>query len=264
MLPQWVVLHIPHDSIAVPDSVRGQFVLDDAQLATELDTITDHKTLALFAGSDSGAKVVRAEVSRLVVDVERFPNDAEEPMAARGMGAIYAVTSHLSPLRRTLTAEERADLMSNYYRPHHQSLEAAVTSALDRFGRCLVIDCHSFPNRPLPYEVVDANSARPEICIGTDDFHTTEELRDAFVDEFRGAGWTVCVNDPFSGALVPMSRYRRDRRVQAVMVEVNRRLYLRESGPLPSTDFGLVAQQVRRCCAAAVDVWRSRGAKNEE
>jgi hypothetical protein len=44
----------------------------------------------------------------------------------------------------------------------------------------------------------------------------------------------VAVDTPFSGALVPARHYRRDPRVQSVMVEVNRRLYLDEATGLPA------------------------------
>ena len=134
--------------------------------------MTDHQTLAMFACPTSSAAVVRAPVSRLVVDVERFEDDKHEPMFGRGMGAIYSVTSGLTPLRRTLHAGERDALMQAYYRPHHARLEAAVSAALDVHGHCLVIDCHSFPSVALPYEDADVAAVRPDICIGSDDFHT--------------------------------------------------------------------------------------------
>jgi hypothetical protein len=66
--------------------------------------MTDHHTLALFSDGESDVQVVRAPVSRLVVNVEHFAKDEEEFMASRGMGAIYTVTSQLNPLRRRLTA----------------------------------------------------------------------------------------------------------------------------------------------------------------
>jgi len=250
--PPWVVLHVPHDATAVPGGVRPQFVLDDAELARELVRMTDHRTLELFRDPASPAAVVRAPVSRLVVDVERFPDDADEPMAARGMGAVYTVTPHGAPLRRPLGAAERDVLLRAWYWPHHARLEAAVDAAIARHGRCLVIDCHSFPGTALPYEGADLLAPRPDICIGSDDFHTHAALARRFVAAFRRAGWTVHLDAPFAGALVPGSRYRRDARVAAVMVEVNRGLYLREVDATPLPEFADVARRVRACCARAL------------
>ena len=249
------MLHLPHDSVEIPAEVRGQFLLDDGELAAELTRMTDHRTLELFAGqeaSTSAAAIVRATVSRLAVDVERFEDDQFEAMATRGMGAIYTVKSDLKPLRRSLNAGEREALMAAYYRPHHAQLEAAVSAALEGHARCLVIDCHSFPSVALPYELADPRASRPDICIGSDEFHTGPALADAFVAAFQGEGWSVSLNTPFAGALVPASRDRKDPRVSAVMVEVNRRLYLREQDAAPLASFADIGNRVRRCCQDAL------------
>jgi N-formylglutamate deformylase len=147
--PPWVVLHIPHDSTIVPDQVRPQFLLTDEELTLELGRMTDHFTHALFAEPPGDAAVVRAPVSRLVVDVERFADDGQELMAKRGMGAIYELTSHLAPLRRKLSLVERDSLMRAWYHPHHQRLKEVVSAAIEQYGRCLVIDGHSFPGSNL-------------------------------------------------------------------------------------------------------------------
>ncbi len=198
-LPPWVVLHVPHDSTVIPPEVRGQFCLSDEELAKEICRMSDHHTHALFATNAGEAAVVRAPVSRLVVDVERFADDADEPMAKVGMGAIYQVTSSLQLLRRPSTNAVRTALMQQWYYPHHERLESAVTAALIQHGRCLVIDCHSFPSVPLPYEIGENAQCRPDIFIGTDDFHTSDKLAEAFVCAFREVGWTVEVNKPFAG-----------------------------------------------------------------
>ncbi|MDM0113941.1 N-formylglutamate amidohydrolase [Variovorax sp. J22R133] len=250
--PSWVVLHVPHDSTDVPHAVREQFLLNDEQLAIELNRMTDHRTRALFVDQSSDAATVRAPVSRLVVDVERFASDDDEPMAARGMGAVYTLTSGLAPLRRELSSDEREALMQAYYFPHHVRLEAAVAASVERHGRCLVLGAHSFPDRPLPYERAAADAERPDICIGTDSFHTSEALARAFVTAFRRAGWRVAVNEPFAGALVPSDRFGRDRRVAAVMVEINRRLYLKAGGAEVLPEFAAIARQVRQCCDLAI------------
>ncbi|MEK8051966.1 N-formylglutamate amidohydrolase [Ideonella sp. DXS22W] len=256
--PPWVVIHLPHDAVTIPPAVRGQFVLDEVELAAEVGRMTDHCTQALFvppAEAGGGVCAVRAAVSRLVVDVERFADDHDEPMAARGMGVIYTRTADGQALRRPLAPAEREALLAEHYRPHHARLEAAVASALSHHGRCLVIDAHSFPAKALPYEQADAGTPRPDICIGTDDFHTPPALAHAFVSAFAEAGWRVAVNQPFAGALVPASRYHRDIRVAAVMVEVNRGLYLDEAGTTPLAGFRDVARRVQRACARGALDW---------
>jgi N-formylglutamate deformylase len=113
-------------------------------------------------------------VSRLVVDPERFEDPGAERMEAVGMGAVYTKTSHGAPLRDEAEAgRQREALLARYYRPHHAALEAATAAALAAHGRCLIVDCHSFPSRPLPYEFkVSADRwrvvHRPAVCIGTD------------------------------------------------------------------------------------------------
>jgi N-formylglutamate amidohydrolase len=259
--PPWVILHVPHDSLLIPSGIRRQITLTDGELDEELVRMTDHLTLPLFASGTPETQVIRAPASRLVVDVERFEDDHEEPMAGRGMGAVYSVTSSLKPLRRPLSDVERDALMLEYYHPHHARLEAAVSTAVDLHGRCLVIDCHSFPSVALPYELVDPALTRPDICIGTDAFHTSSELASAFVSAFQREQWSVSLNEPFAGALVPRSRYQRDQRVNAVMVEINRSLYLREQDATPLSTFEMIAERVRNCCMAAIATCEPPGDK---
>jgi N-formylglutamate amidohydrolase len=91
----------------------------------------------------------------------------------------------------------------------------------------LIVDCHSFPSVALPYEL-DQGAQRADFCIGTDAFHTPPAVRDAIVAAVKQAGYSVTVDAPFAGALVPLASYRKDRRVWSVMIEVNRRLYMDE------------------------------------
>ena len=256
--PAWVVLHVPHDATEIPASVRDQYVLDEHALERELVRMTDHHTLTLFGGEQC-KKVVRAPVSRLVVDVERFEDDAIEPMAAVGMGVVYAITSDLRPLRHDITPQAREALLNAYYRPHHERFEQTVSDTLAEHGQCLIIDCHSFPNVALPYEGRQLEEARPDICIGTDDFHTNAALAACFVQAFESEGWRVSLNTPFAGAIVPASRYRRDRRVAAIMVEVNRSLYMGEGTAVRSPGFADIASKIQACCHRAMTALGAQG-----
>lgn len=250
----WVILHLPHDSTVIPDGVRKQFVLDDMSLVDELLKMTDHFTGELFGGIFTSRQTVRAPVSRLVVDVERFDDDKLEPMSVRGMGAVYLSTQNAGVLRNPVSPEQRRELMESYYFPHHQALTAAVEGALAKHNRALVLDAHSFPRKPLPYEF-DQSSHRPEICIGTDDFHTPAALREALVSAFRSSGFDVGVDAPFSGALVPQRYYRHDVRVSSVMVEVRRDIYMDEEAGTRNSRFSEVVGRLRRAITRGFSEW---------
>lgn len=248
-----MVLHIPHASTAVPAAVRPSLLLSDDELANELRQMTDALTDRLFGGAVRGAAEVVFPVSRLVVDPERFEADEEESMAARGMGVVYERTSGGAQLRGVVDAAAREELLDRYYRPHHARLTSAVDAALAAHGRCLVVDAHSFPSVPLPYES-DQRPDRPDLCVGTDAFHTPGALAEAVVEAGRALGWSVAVDRPFAGALVPAARYRRDARVSAVMIEINRRLYLDEETGAPSQAFDEVRGSIARLLAALTEV----------
>ncbi|MHB2165645.1 DUF3293 domain-containing protein [Alsobacter sp. R-9] len=223
-----VVVHVPHASVLVPPDETSSFRLSQAELARELLRMTDRWTDELFPVTPVEAGRVVFEASRLLCDVERFPDDRDEPMAARGMGMLYTRTSDGLPLRAAPAQDERRRLHETWYRPHHARLEAAVRAVLDGAGHALLIDAHSFARHPLPHEP-DQAPDRPAICIGTDAFHTPPAVRDAAVAAAQACGWSVAVDRPFAGALVPAAFHRTDPRVQSLMIEVRRDLYMDEA-----------------------------------
>jgi N-formylglutamate amidohydrolase len=229
-----LLLHLPHDATAIPSDAQADFLLSAEELRAECLRLTDWHTAALYADGLAPTDVVRAEVSRLVVDTERFADDAQEPCARVGMGATYVRTSDGRPLR-TLTPERRAELMARHYWPHHRALDAAAAARLARFGRCLVLDAHSYPTGPLPTQLAFGPS--PEIGIGTQPGHTSAALRDLAVDFFRAHGYSVGVDVPFSGAMVPNACFGRDPRLWSVMIEVRRDLYMDEVTGAPHAGF---------------------------
>lgn len=212
-----VILHVPHSSTFVPDDC--QFLLSASRLAIEIEKLTDHHTHKLF-DCDGASKLV-LPVSRLVVDPERF---IDNPMGSARMGVVYTHTTNGDPLR-AISEIDRLTLIDTYYHPHHNKLTRMVNSCLEQHeqhDQCLIIDCHSFPAQPLPYEL-DRN--RPDICISTDTYHTGAELKNCLSKAFEGSGYRVAIDWPFSGTIAPLKHYRKERRVLSIMIEVNRSLY---------------------------------------
>jgi N-formylglutamate deformylase len=256
-LPAWVVLHIPHDSTYIPDDVCHQFALSDLDLEKELLLMTDHHTLDLFGLGVPQEQVIRAPVSRLVLDVERFEDDASEPMAERGMGVVYVKTHDGQSLRHPLSDGQQRKMLADWYRPHHAALTVATEKALNKSGLAVIIDCHSFPSKPLPYEI-DQTQNRPQICIGTDAFHTPEALGSIFLNAFTTLGWTVGLNAPFSGAMVSSRYLGMDRHVAALMIEVRRDVYLDEATGAPSSSFATTSRRIRNVILNALSMWQTQ------
>ena len=221
-------------------------MVDATGLSGEILALTDWYTDELFNLEGTAALVY--PYSRLACDPERFPDDADEPMVARGMGAVYTKTSKGAALRRPITAAERAACIENYYEPHHARLSALVEAALTAHGECLILDAHSFPSRPLPCDL-NQEPNRPDICIGTDAFHTPPALTALAVEVFASVGWVVNVDNHYAGALVPMSVYGRDRRVSALMVEINRSLYMNERTGDRLVGYGEFQKKIQACLA---------------
>jgi N-formylglutamate deformylase len=214
-----IILHIPHASTVLPSEVN--FLLGYEALAYEVDAMTDHHTDRLFDLPEARRCVF--PVSRLVVDPERFIEDSMESV---GMGVVYTHTANGEALR-AISGIDRLALINTYYHPHHTALTRMADECLEQHGQCLIIDCHSFPAQPLPYEL-DRN--RPDICIGTDTYHTSTELKDYLFTAFKELGYNVAIDSPFSGTIVPLKHYHKDKRVASVMIEVNRSLYTSPSG----------------------------------
>ncbi|MEN6560576.1 MAG: N-formylglutamate amidohydrolase [Acidobacteriota bacterium] len=234
-----MIIHIPHASTDIPSDVRSSILLSDEELRHELLIMTDLYTNEVRI--DPGlARVIVAPVSRLVVDVERFRNDADEPMSQAGMGAVYTST-HKGRELRTLTQETRQDLLGRYFDPHHRELARAARAALQGHGRCLIIDVHSFSDAPLPHEPTK-EVPRPDVCLGTDPFHTPGILCAAARRFFEGRGLVVKENAPFAGTMVPTEFYKKDKRVSSIMVEMNRKwLSDPRTGARVSTTEGILA-----------------------
>ena len=262
-----LVLHIPHSSDAVPADVRSQLTLGDEELGRELLRMTDWFTDELFALSPEEAVTVRFPVSRLVVDPERLLDSALETMERVGMGAVYTKTSDGAQLRdEAVAARGRASLLARYYHPHHAELAQVTAAALAAHGRCLIVDCHSFPSEPLPYELAAAGDPdtvlrRPFVCIGIDQMHTPPALRrrawirlHEMIDRWpHEVQRRVAFDRPFAGTMVP-SPFRRDARISSIMIELRRDLYMDEQTGGRLADFAGCAaavQSVLRDLAAA-------------
>ncbi|HNR14727.1 MAG TPA: N-formylglutamate amidohydrolase [Thermodesulfobacteriota bacterium] len=223
--------------------MREQLLLDNDELQHELLRMTDAYTDELFS-VPSGQSVI-FPLSRLVVDVERFPNDDDEPMAKVGMGAVYTKTSDGRSLRRPLSSEERGILMQEY-RAHHEMLRKLVLEEISTCSCALIVDCHSFPSTPLPCDQ-DQRVPRPDFCVGTVKHSTPEHIITVALKALSTSGFTVALNAPYAGSMLPLEcSEEKDPHIMTIMIEVNRQLYMDEATGEKKDTFPMLEDHLRR------------------
>ncbi len=172
-----IIANIPHSSTFIPQEMKDSFSLNNNDLKIELLKMTDKYTDEIFSCiTELGGISIIYTYSRLVLDPERFRDDEKEDMADSGMGVIYTKDSN-GRLLRNINKIERNRLLENLYDPYHHAILKEVEGLLNDFGECLIINGHSFPAIPLPYET-NQDIQRPQICIGTNQFHTPQCLTD--------------------------------------------------------------------------------------
>lgn len=212
-------MHIPHSSSHVP--FYNGFVVGKQAIQNELSLLTDWFTDELF---DLPYPRLVTPFSRVFCDVERFEDDSLEVMSRKGMGMCYTHQDN-GELMRDVDPDLRERIKSEYYIPHHQALEKLTTELLNKNGHVTIVDCHSFSYIPFNRDL-NKDTPRPDFCLGVDEYHTPEDLYHPVQELLAKLGYTVLINSPYSGTMIPMKYYQKNKNVKGLMIEVNRKLYM--------------------------------------
>ena len=146
------------------------------------------------------------------------------PRVGAGLGTIArVVTSGETIYRGKLRFAEAQARVRDCWQPYHDALAQLIGETQDRFGCCLLIDCHSMPTGA-------GRAGGPDFVLG--DAHGTACMAQvtALVEQvLSGFGYDVRRNDPYAGGYVTRHYGRPRDRVHALQIEVARRLYMDES-----------------------------------
>lgn len=228
-----VVVECPHSGLQVPPEVESTLVLDAHALRRDADLDVD----GLCAEVTSvGATLLRATVSRYVVDLNRAPDDLDPLLfgmahGRRGVprGAVWRVTTDGSPLlRRPLQHEEVDERIARYHAPYHRALAETLETLRARHGVVLVLALHSMPSAGrVPGS--EAWLRRADVVPGTRGRSSASpRLIDCVDAHFRDAGYSVRHDDPYRGGYTTGHYGRPAEGVHAIQIELNRALYLDE------------------------------------
>ena len=214
------IFHIPHSNTLIPDYTG----FDINRIDNEIQLLTDFATEDIF--SLVGFDKIVFPYSRIFCDVERLP-DADEPMFKQGRGFFYTNSDNGAILREDIDGI-KDKVYKEFYLKHHREFEYMVKSKLNSVGFVNIVDCHSFANVPFESDLIK-DQIRPDICIGTDEFHTPKFLVDIISQKCIEHGYSFQVNNPYAGTIVPLKFYKKNNLVNSVMIEINRDLYMKDS-----------------------------------
>jgi len=212
------IFHIPHSSLLIPED--NNFIFN--KIDSENELFSDHATDQIFDLPNTSKLIF--PYSRIFCDVERL-NDELETMYKFGRGFYYTNTDSGERLRFNDNTYKKY-IYDNFYIPHHQKLIHLVNEKINEVGFATIIDCHSFPDTPFETDL-DKTTERPDICLGVDNFHTPQDWLIEIKDMFEKAGFSVKINSPYSGTIIPLEFLKNDK-VISVMIEINRKLYMKD------------------------------------
>jgi N-formylglutamate amidohydrolase len=238
-----IICNVPHSGVTIPEEFKSDFVLNQEDLEKEVLYMADNYTNYLYSELLYISSYIISKISRIVLDIERFENDDDEPMSKVGMPALNTRTRS-GALLRNISINSRG-ILENTYKEYHKSFTNLVEFSLEKNNKAIIVDCHSFPSTPRVYEP-EQDKNRPDICIGVDEYHTPQELIDILKHNFEAVGLRVQINTPFAGSIVPIEYYKKDKRVVSVMIEVNRSLYMNEETFQKNANFFEISKIISR------------------
>jgi len=232
-----LVFASPHSGRDYPADFVATSRLDPLRLRRSEDAFVDE----LFAAAPAhGAPLVAATFPRAFCDANREPWELDPTMfeddlpswvnsgSARvqaGLGTIARVVASGEGIYRgRLRFAEAEGRIRGMWHPFHAALRQEIAATRDRFGACLLIDCHSMPGGSM--------APRPPADIVLGDGHGTTcspEVMRALEGLLAGQGFIVRRNDPYAGGYITRHYGRPREGVHAVQIEINRPLYMDEA-----------------------------------
>lgn len=219
-MEKYILIHIPHSSLYIPRIYKKISLVSEEELEKENIFMCDNKIDELI---DNKEQSLIFNYSRLYCDVERFRDDSEI-MNKYGMGYIYTKTSTGKKIfdSPSLSHKKEIDLI---YENHHKKLDDYVTRILNKYNKCIIIDLHSYSDHQVANLFNYQNT--PDICLGTEEAYYNQELIDTIKEYFENYGYSVMLNYPYSGSIIPNKYFNKtNTNIVSVMIELNKKIYI--------------------------------------
>ena len=223
-----IVLHIPHSSPVFPKGYGRWSQGIDEHIVRWTDWFTDW-IFCQAAIHDSRIVPRSFPFSRFFCDVERLEND---PLESIGQGIVY---TDFGECHREIGDVESKRLHEDFYGAFMDRLRCNLQPS------SFLLDCHSFPS-----DLSDV-----DVCIGfnADWSRPEDEILFQVKAVFESLGFKTGLNHPYSNSISPVMPFA----YPSMMIELNKRTYMRESGELDSARTAVVVSSLKSVYGLILD-----------
>lgn len=231
-----LVISFPHVGLEWPANFSRPRPQVDFRRNADLDVHTLYTVAPAL-----GAACLEARYSRLLVDLNRAPDDISKtlvpnhpaPRSRRSLttgsnvpnrGVVWSVAvGNIPILTPPLPYVELTERLAQFHRPYYQALEVLLERRRKRFGYAILLDAHSMPGLVDgdlilgTLEGGSCSSAIEEAALRAIGFPDPKQVLD------------VRLNDPYRGGEVVRHFGKPERGIHALQLEVNRSLYMNEN-----------------------------------
>lgn len=258
-----LVFASPHSGRDYPASFLAQSRLDPVALRRSEDSFVDELFLC---APRHGAPLIAANFPRAFCDPNREPYELDpamfagplpvqantrSPRVAAGLGTIARLVAVGAEIYRgKLSVAEAEERIDRYYRPYHARLGRMVAETRARFGRSVLIDCHSMPSIGGRAER-EAGVSRVDVVLGDCYGAACAPAIMAEVENgFRRLGYRVTRNSPYAGGFTTRHYGQPRAGSHALQIEVNRGLYMEERMHVKTDGFAALARDIEQVVTA--------------
>ncbi len=221
-----LIFSVPHAGTELPRDIAAQLT---AHAKTLPDTDWHVEKLYDFA-TDLGATLIRANVSRYVIDLNRPPQDESLYPGQATTGLCPPIEFDGTPIYQNgkeVPAAEVARRREIYWQPYHDRLTAEIARVKQRHGYALLYDCHSIASRvPRLFP-----GTLPDLNLGTVNGASCDgALQARIAGIMEKSGLTQIVNGRFIGGHITRHFGKSADNVHAVQMEKGQDCHLMNDG----------------------------------
>lgn len=220
-----IIISVPHSGTKFPAEIKNHY---KKRMRKHIDD-TDWYVHKLYEfASEMGITIIKANLSRWVIDLNRDPESA--PLYNDGrlittctpttdfFGNNIYKSSELEP-----NPEEKQRRLDTYYWPYYRKVEELLEERKKQFGKVLLWDAHSIRHRVSTIQ----KDIFPDMILGDNDEKTASSvLIKTAMAKLMSEAFGINHNTPFKGGHITRYFGKPENNIHALQLEMNKILYM--------------------------------------